>query len=163
MANQFLNRLKANGIITLVLIVLHGCGTYKVNKSSVFYSSEQVDKIMEKGFTSSDLSNLPVTINTALSKDFIRLTSDSIAAFANSNYNTLFKAFGENKHKDSGYLVVKTNERGTQEYVCILYVIKGKQITFSHYKLPKLITDSEALKLYLVPDNGILRLGGKSK
>lgn len=162
MANPFQNRLvKTNTIIIFVLIVSYGCGTYKINKSSVFYGKEQIDKIMESNFTSSELNKVPIKLRAALSKDFVRLTSDSVAIFTSGNNNVLFKLFGENKRKDSGYFVVNTNERGTQEYVCILYVIKDRRITFSHYKLPKLIIDDRVLKSYLIPDNGVLRLGGK--
>lgn len=92
-----------------VLIIAYGCGAYKVSKSSVLYSPEQVDKIMDTGFTSHRLSDIPAKLNAALSKDHIHLTADSVDAF--TNYNTLFKLYGESKRKDSGYLVVKTNER----------------------------------------------------
>jgi len=147
-------------IVFVSLIVMLGCKSYyKVEQISILYSPEEINTFISSENSSlNDLSKVPIEINKALVKNGTQLTIDTLS-FNSKKHNALLKKYSKSSSSNTGYFIIISNERGKNIPECILYRIDRRTIKFTYYTLPSPLSDWESIKPFLVPDNGILRIG----
>ncbi len=147
----------------LLCVFMISCSANRINQITIAYSPEEIRGFVEENhITSSKIDDVSRKARASLKNDGIILTNDTNDLGVNDYSHAYLFLFGTNRQNNKGYFIVKIGKGAYSENRCILFS-NAKSVTYSHYRIPDSCRTWQCAQPFLVPNNLLLRMGGKTR